>query len=150
MKNIYLLYGTNKFLIEKSESQNQSNEYQKLNEIIDYCNTSGCLRKYILEYFGETTNFETCDFCSNCNSTTQITDITIDSQKILSCIKRVRERFGAGIITDILKGSNSSKIRSFGFTELSTFGIMKEYSKNTIKDLISFLIAENYIKTTRK
>ena len=54
------------------------------------------------------------------------------------------------IITDILKGSNSSKIRSFGFTELSTFGIMKEYSKNTIKDLISFLIAENYIKTTRK
>lgn len=77
----------------------------------------------------------------------EVTDITIDSQKILSCIKRVHEKYGAGVITDILKGSNNSKIKSFGFEKLSTYGIMKEYSKDTIRDLILFLIAENYIKT---
>ncbi len=141
---------TNKFLIEKSSITTQKTEYQKLNEIIDYCNTSECLRKYILEYFGEKADFENCGFCSNCNSTIQVTDITIDSQKIMSCIKRVHERFGASVITDILKGSNNSKIRNLKFNELSTYGIMKEYSKDTIRDLISFLIAEDYIKTVRK
>ena len=138
---------TNKFLIEKSSPETQPNEYQKLNEIIDYCNTDSCLRKYILEYFGEEADFENCNYCSNCNSIAEVTDITIDSQKILSCIKRVHERFGAGVITDILKGSNTSKNRDFGFDRLSTFGIMKEYTKDTIRDLISFLIAEDYIQT---
>lgn len=138
---------TNKFLIEHSSENNHQVEYQKLNEIIDYCNTSKCLRKYILEYFGEKPEFDSCDFCSNCNSEIETTDITIDSKKILSCIKRMNERFGSGLVTDVLKGSNSSKIKSFGFDNLSTYGIMKEYSKDTIRDLIAFLIAENYIET---
>ena len=72
-----------------------------------------------------------------------VNEKSVEADYVLQNKDRVR------IITDILKGSNSSKIRSFGFTKLSTFGIMKEYSKNTIKDLISFLIAENYIKTIR-
>ncbi len=138
----------NKFLIEQSCSkENAKKEYQKLNEIIDYCNTNKCLRKYILEYFGENPDFENCHFCSNCNSEVQVTDITIDCQKILSCIKRMRERFGAGMVTDVLKGANTSKIKELQFQTLSTYGIMKEYSKDTIRDLISFLIAEGYIKS---
>lgn len=140
---------TNKFLIEQTSSENvvdHSIEYQKLNDIVDYCNTDKCLRKYILEYFGELPLFDNCSNCSNCNSQTEITDITIDSKKILSCIKRMHERFGSGIVTDVLKGSNTTKIRSMHFDSLSTYGIMSEYSKDTIKDLISFLVAENYIK----
>lgn len=138
---------TNKFLIEHSSQGNHSNEYQKLNDIVDYCNTSKCLRRYILEYFGEVPNFDNCKFCSNCNSQIEITDITVDAKKILSCIRRMNERFGAGLVADVLKGSKSAKVKSFGFDSLSTYGIMSEYSKETIRDLISFLVAEGYIKS---
>lgn len=138
---------TNKFLIEQSSEGSHTAQYQKLNDIVDYCNTDKCLRCYILEYFGEIPNFDNCTFCSNCNCTTQTTDITIDSKKILSCVKRMNERFGAGMVTDVLKGSKSSKIISFGFDKLSTYGIMSEYSKDTIRDIISFLVAEGYLKS---
>lgn len=139
---------TNKFLIEQTASDtNHKIEYDKLNDIIDYCNTDKCLRKYILEYFGETTDFENCNNCSNCLSEIETTDITLDAKKILSCIKRMREKFGAGLVSDVLKGSKSAKVKSLGFEKLSTYGIMQEYSKNTITDLIYFLITEGYIKT---
>lgn len=138
----------NKFLIEQGLSAgNHSAEYAKLNDMVDYCNTDKCLRKYILEYFGETPTFDNCSYCSNCNSEIQITDITLDAKKILSCIKRMNERFGSGLVADVLKGSKSTKIRQMGFDNLSTYGIMSEYSKDTIKDLISFLTSEGYIKS---
>lgn len=150
---------SNKFLIEQTNSinngdyfgnsfSNTSNhlvEYQKLNDMVDYCNTDKCLRKYILEYFGEKTDYDNCNNCSNCNSEIESTDITTDAKKIMSCIKRMKERFGIGLVTDVLKGSKTSKIKSFGFDNLSTYGIMSEYSKETIKELISFLVSENYI-----
>ena len=138
---------TNKFLISRSSDLDHTNAYQKLNEIVDYCNTSKCLRKYILEYFGEKPKFKSCHFCSNCNSSLETTDITQDAQKILSCVKRTHERFGTGIVTDVLKGADTSRIRELGFDKLSTYGIMKEYSKETIKDLIAFLVAEEYLET---
>ena len=139
---------TNKFLIEQTTSDsNHKIEYEKLNDIIDYCNTDKCLRKYILEYFDETPTFDNCNNCSNCLSEIETTDITTDSKKILSCIKRMNQRFGSGLVTDVLKGSKSAKIKSFGFDNLSTYGIMSEYTKDTIKDLIYFLITEGYIKS---
>lgn len=150
---------SNKFLIEQTNSinngdyfgnsfSNTSNhlvEYQKLNDMVDYCNTDKCLRKYILEYFGEKTDYDNCNNCSNCNSEIESTDITTDAKKIMSCIKRMKERFGIGLVTDVLKGSKTSKIKSFSFDNLSTYGIMSDYSKETIKELISFLVSENYI-----
>lgn len=139
---------TNKFLIEQTPSDSGHKiEYDKLNDIIDYCNTDKCLRKYILEYFDEITTFDNCNNCSNCLSDIETTDITLDSKKILSCIKRMNERFGSGLVADVLKGSKSAKIKSFGFDKLSTYGIMSEYTKDTIKDLIYFLVTEGYIKT---
>ena len=140
---------TNKLLIEQGNpNQNHSNEYEKLNDMVDYCNTDKCLRKYFLEYFGESPDFTECDNCGNCNSEIEVTDISTDSKKILSCIIRMNERFGMGLVTEVLKGSNSAKIRSLGFDSLSTYGIMKDYSKDTIKNIISFLISEGYIVST--
>lgn len=137
---------SNKFLIEQTVSNNPSAiEYQKLNDIVDYCNTDKCLRKYILEYFGEKTDYDECGNCSNCNSEIESTNITIDAKKILSCIKRMHERFGLSMVTDVLKGAKTTKIKSFKFDELSTYGIMSEYSKETIKEIISFLVSEGYI-----
>lgn len=139
---------SNKFLIEQTESNsNHKNEYNKLNDIIDYCNTDKCLRKYILEYFNETPKFDNCNNCSNCLSETEITDISIDAKKILSCIARMNQRYGSSLVTDVLKGSKSVKIMSLGFDNLSTYGIMKDYSKDTIKEIIYFLITEDYIKS---
>ena len=57
----------------------------------------------------------------------------------------MRERFGIGLVTDVLKGSKTAKIKSMKFDDLSTYGIMSDYSKDTIKELISFLVSENYI-----
>ena len=139
---------TNKFLIEQTSSSNKHRvEYEKLNSMVDYCNTDKCLRKYILEYFGETPTFDNCNNCSNCLSTTELTDITTDSQKILSCIIRMGERYGAGVVSDVLKGVKSPKLKKLGLDKISTYGIMKDYTKDTIKDLIYFLTTEGYIKS---
>lgn len=139
---------TNKFLIEQTEHKSDTSvEYKKLNDIIDYCNTDMCLRKYILEYFGELPLFDNCHNCGNCLSEVEKANITVDAMKILSCIKRLKEKYGSGVVTDVLKGSNTYKNQMLGFDKLSTFGIMSEYSKNTIKDLIYFLITEGYIET---
>ena len=139
---------TNKFIIEQGPSDNNHKiEYEKLNAIVDYCNTDKCLRKYILEYFGENPTFDNCNNCSNCLTTTENTDITKDAQKILSCIIRMNEKFGSNLVTDVLKGSKSAKIKKMKLDKISTYGIMKDYTKDTIKDLIYFLITEGYIKS---
>ena len=139
---------TNKVLIESIPSgTSHYQEYEKLNDMVDYCNTDKCLRKYILEYFGETTDWDNCGNCSNCLDDSELTDITADTQKILSCIKRMNERFGSNMVVDVLRGSKGSRILSLGFDNLSTYGIMKDYPKDSLKDLISYLITEGYIKS---
>lgn len=136
---------TNRLLIENAGlGVDLSLEYEKLNQMVDYCNTEGCLRNAILRYFGESPT-KLCDHCGNCNSEIAQEDITIEAQKILSCIKRMGERFGMTLVIDVLKGGNTEKIRQFGFQTLSTYGIMREYSKEMIKEMMSFLIAEKYI-----
>ena len=148
--NCILLYSsadimTNRLLIENTcDTVELWSEYEKLNQMVDYCNTEGCLRNYILRYFGELPD-KLCDHCGNCNSDIEQKDITIEAQKILSCIKRMHERFGMVMVVEVLKGAHTQKIKQFGFTTLSTYGIMKNYHKDTIKEIISFLIAEKYI-----
>jgi len=149
-----LLFGlsdivTNKFLIEKgSENNDKTEEYKKLNDMVIYCNTDKCLRAYILSYFGEQETADNCKNCGNCNSNIISTVITIEAQKIMSCIKRMGERYGGAVVADVLWGANTSKIKEMGFDKLTTYGIMKDYSKETIKGYISFLIAEGYIEQT--
>ena len=139
---------TNKVLIESIPSgTSHYQEYEKLNDMVDYCNTDKCLRKYILEYFGETTDFDNCGNCGNCLDDSELTDITADTQKILSCIKRMNERFGSSMVVDVLRGSKGSRLLSLGFDNLSTYGIMKDYPKDSLRDLISYLITEGYIKS---
>lgn len=138
---------TNKFLIENSENDSdKAVNFQKLNDMIDYCNTDKCLRSYILKYFGEQGAQERCENCGNCNSRVESTDITVESQKIMSCVARMGERFGSGMVTDVLRGGNTRKIREMGFDKLSTFGIMREYSAETVKEIISFLVADRYLE----
>ena len=119
----------------------------KLQTIINYVNTTRCLREYILAYFGQDADSH-CDNCSNCLSEIKKVDKTLDSQKILSCIYRLEQRYGMTTILDCLKGSNNKNAREKNLKDISTFGIMKENSPAYIKDLIGVLVADGYIKVT--
>ena len=119
----------------------------KLQTIINYVNTTRCLREYILAYFGQEADSH-CDNCSNCLSEIKKADKTLDSQKILSCIYRLEQRYGMTTVLDCLKGANNKNAREKNLKDISTFGIMKENSPAYIKDLIGVLVADGYIKVT--
>lgn len=119
----------------------------KLQTIINYVNTTRCLREYILAYFGQDADSH-CDNCSNCLSEIKKVDKTLDSQKILSCIYRLEQRYGMTTVLDCLKGSNNKNAREKNLKDISTFGIMKENTPSYIKDLIGVLVADGYIKVT--
>jgi ATP-dependent DNA helicase RecQ len=137
-----------KFIIEQSiASQDRQNIlYEKLQTMADYCHTSKCLREYILNYFGEEYEDETCDYCSNCKDDSELTDMTLEAQKIFSCIYRMDQRFGTTMVADVLKGSKNQKVLSQNFQELSTYGIMEEYAAKEIKAMMNGLIADEYLE----
>ena len=139
-----------KFLIEQSifSEDRRVNEYRRLQDMVDYCHTTKCLRKYILEYFGDENSKEKCDNCSNCKDETELSDITIEAQKIFSCIARMKQRFGTVLVSQVLKGSKDKKVLELQFDKLSTYGIMKGYTIKEVKDLINVLIADNYLGLT--
>lgn len=139
-----------KFLIQQSipSFERQKIELQKLNSMIEYCRTTSCLRKYILNYFGEEYNEENCDNCSNCTNDSELVDITVEAQKILSCVYRMNQNYGITLISEVLKGSKNQRIMNFRFNNLSTYGIMSEYKLKDIVDLINALIADQYLMLT--
>ncbi|MCT4621820.1 MAG: DNA helicase RecQ [Marinisporobacter sp.] len=139
-----------KYLIEQNNlpEEREKNEYRKLQEMVDYCHTPKCLRKYILEYFGEEKVGDLCNNCSNCNDDSELMDVTIEAQKIFSCIYRMKEKYGTSLVAQVLRGSKNKKVLSFGFDGLSTYGIMKEYTEKEIKDMINIFIAEGYLHLT--
>ncbi len=139
-----------KFLIEQNvvSEERKVNEYRRLQEVVDYCHTTKCLRKYILEYFGEKDVPDSCDSCSVCKDDRSLTDITIDAQKIFSCIARMKQRFGTVMVSQVLRGSKDKRVLEFGFNQLSTYGIMKNYTVKEIQDLVNVLIADEYLFLT--
>lgn len=137
------------FIDESTMSEERKNyEYNKLRAMVDYCYTSKCLRAYILQYFGETKVVENCSNCSNCNDTREQKDITLEAQKIFSCVYRMKERFGVNMIADVLKGSENKKVLSASLDRLSTYGIMREFTQKQISSLINKLIADEYLSIT--
>jgi ATP-dependent DNA helicase RecQ len=137
------------FIDESNMSEERKNyEYNKLRVMVDYCYTSKCLRAYILQYFGEIEVMENCGNCSNCNDTREEKDITLEAQKIFSCVYRMKERFGVNMIADVLKGSENKKVLSASLDRLSTYGIMKEFTQKQISSLINKLIADEYLTIT--
>ena len=140
---------TQKFFIEQGQvsEERKEHEYKKLYAMIDYCRTPRCLQQHIVQYFGET-SAEECGRCGNCTNELELTDITVEAQKIFSCVKRMKERFGASLVAQVLKASKNKKVLQFGFDQLPTYGLMKEYGEKEIQDLIQLLIAEDYLKVT--
>jgi ATP-dependent DNA helicase RecQ len=147
-----------RFLISKGEDpETRKTNSRKLRDMVDYCQTGSCLRHHVLRYFGETVKENGCDACGNCRSVAGRRDITVDAQKILSCVYRIAEksggrRFGSSMISDVLRGKSSSgprreEVITLGLDCVSTWGIMKETSITEIMDMIGFLVAEKFLTT---
>ena len=124
-----------------TEISRRTIELKKLEKIIEFCNYDKCLRKYILDYFGEENSIKYCNNCTNCLKNSDLIDMTLEAQKILSCIYRTKEAFGESVLIDILRGIHGPKIEKYKLYELSTFGIMKEYTSKYIKDIINELLS---------
>ncbi|MBO0991627.1 DNA helicase RecQ [Bacillus sp. SD088] len=137
------------FLIEQSDMDElrKENEYGKLRKMVAYGHTESCLQQYILHYFGEE-NPPECGKCGNCIDEREHIDVTRDAQKVFSCIRRMKERFGKTMVAQVLTGSANQKVKNFGFQNLSTYGIMKEKSQKDVNEFIDFLTAEGYLKPT--
>lgn len=139
-----------KYLVEQNivSPERKISEYRRIQQMADYCHTERCLRSYILNYFGDQSLEESCNNCSTCKDDRVEEDITIEAQKIFSCIARMNQRFGSTLVAFVLKGSKNKKVLDLNFDNLSTYGIMKQYSEKEIKNMINVLTAEKYLSLT--
>lgn len=124
---------------------------ERLDRMVGYCKTTGCLRMYILRYFGDQTA-RACGHCGNCQAEYVQADITLPAQKILSCVARVERQyaFGLGItlIVRTLHGNRDQRVKQLRLDKLSTHGILKDVDRRTIRAYIDHLIAEGYLAIT--
>ena len=148
---------TGKFLISKSyQSEDydwetrqalQEKDLELLKKMTWYCTTTDCLRGYILKYFGESAPVF-CGHCSNCDTVFESVDVTVDAQKIVSCIIRLARQnraFGKVMIAKSLQGSTDKQIVARGLDQLSTYGIMSEQRLSRIIDIINYLVEKGWI-----
>ncbi|MBR1760463.1 MAG: DNA helicase RecQ [Schwartzia sp.] len=137
---------TQRFLIEHSveDETRRAYENERLQRMVDYCHTPGCLRRFILEYFGDEAP-ERCENCGICTAETETVDLTVDAQKVFSCVYRMRQHFGMALVVQVLTGSGNQRVRQFGFDKLSTFGLFKGRSQKSVNLLIQRLVATGYL-----
>lgn len=136
------------YFIEQSamDEEHKKMEYAKLREMAQYGSTQMCLQCYIVHYFGD--QCEECGQCSNCLDEREAIDITIETQKVLSCVKRMGETFGKSMVMKVLTGSKDQKIKQWNFDQLSTYGLMKGTAQKEVTQLIDYLTAEKYLAPT--
>lgn len=141
---------TQKYLIDISteDAERKRHNLGRLQKMVDYCHTPECLRHFIIQYFGENDAPVTCDNCGNCKAGLEEQDVTIDAQKVFSCVYRMHERFGLTLVAQVLKGSSEKRVKELHFDQLSTYGLMKERSLADIKLLIQRFVATDYLALT--
>lgn len=147
----------NKFLLEQDagreiHSKEEKNimkerDKERLKQMVFYCTTNGCLREFILRYFGEyTKNY--CKKCSNCQTEFVDIDITEIAQAMIECVQSSGQRFGMTVLTDTLHGSKSAKLLQNGMAKNRCFGKLASYPLYRIRQVIQFLIHMGYLLVT--
>ena len=129
----------NGYLSEREQRELKKLRLEKLQQMVDYCKGEVCLRNHILRYFGETPT-EKCGNCSFCTGNTSSVDVTVQAQKIFSCIRRVKENEPTRVIIDILKGKETEYISEKAYNELSVYGIMNDSAESQIELYIEYFI----------
>ena len=139
-----------KYLIEQSieTPERQEVELRKLQFMIDYCFCSSCLRKYMLNYFGESTVWTTCDNCSSCKGSGDKVNVTKEAKAIFRAIMGTDERYGASMITAIVRGERTDRIMRAGHDALPVFGLLSNVDEKSIKGLIQQFVASGYLRSS--
>ena len=139
-----------KYLIEQSieTPERQEVELRKLQSMIDYCFCSNCLRKYMLNYFGESTVWTTCDNCSSCKGSGDKVNVTKEAKAIFRAIMGTDERYGASMITSIVRGDRTDRIMRSGHDALPVFGLLSNVDEKSIKGLIQQFVASGYLRSS--
>ncbi|MDH5822222.1 DNA helicase RecQ [Luteimonas sp. RD2P54] len=138
-------------MIEQSESGDERKrlEHRKLDALVGYCESMRCRRRVLLANFGEDyvpAEGEGCGNCDNCLQPPQAWDATEAAQKALSCVYRSGQRFGAAHVIDILRGSDSEKVRQFGHDRLSTHGVGTDLDARTWRGVFRQLVAHGLLE----
>ncbi len=139
-----------RFILEKEDADEQAVARAQLEQMTRYAYATGCRRRELLAYFGETWTDENCGACDNCLEPRPIVDATINAQKLLSCVYRIREASGFALgIThaiDVILGEDNDKIYRYGHASLSTYGIGKDTDRQTWRHIADELIRQQYIE----
>ncbi|WP_295747440.1 DNA helicase RecQ [uncultured Oscillibacter sp.] len=147
---------TAKFLIANSQETQEGDpdrlrrDLSRLDRMVRYCRTGGCLRADILDYFGEIHGGR-CGRCGNCAGSFVDRDITVEAQKILSAVARVEKRYayglGAAVIIKLLRGSRDKRVLQLGLDQLPTHGALKGVDQDRIQRYIDALMEKGYLVT---
>lgn len=139
-----------KYLIEQGhlEPQREQVELRKLQSMIDYCFCSTCLRKYMLAYFGEIIPWLECSNCSSCNTKGERVNVTKEAKAIFRAIIATEERYGASMISSIVRGERTDRITRAGLDALSVFGYLSDVGDKEIKGLIQQFVASGYLRSS--
>lgn len=145
-----------KFLLEKKDFSDvnpedialiRERDSKRLHAMETYCKTTGCLRNYILNYFGEKT-YAPCDNCGNCHREYHEVDMTEQAKRVINCVYETKGRYGLSVVLGTLLGANRAKLREIGATEYKSYGALRDDSEATIRLLINQMIQENYLRQT--
>lgn len=138
-------YGTWKQITDDQKNREQMQE--KLGQMYRYCVEPLCRHRYIVEYFGQTYEKTSCGACDYClEEIEQVDNALIVGQKILSCIARVDEGFGASHVTDILKGKHTEKVERWNHRNLSTFSLMNDRTRSFLRHMIDQLLGQHFLR----
>ncbi len=148
----YLFYSGGDFGLWKSMLNDLPQEpkeiaLKKLSDMYYYCTDASCRHKRILQYFDQKLESDNCNACDIClGDFENVEDALIVSQKILSCIVRLNQRFGAGYVALVLTGSKEKRILENAHDELSTYGLLSDFSQAVVRDWIDQLESQGYIE----
>lgn len=137
----------NDIITSEQREEVRKKDRERLNAMVQYCNLTDCLRHFILAYFGE----ESAGFCGNCGSClteTEVIDVTLEAQKILSCVYRLAQRGRAGtsrLIAYILCGKDVKQVVENNYQTLSTYGLMKNTDNKQIQHMVEILLSRGYL-----
>ncbi len=123
------------------------NMLRHLEDMNRYCRAAVCRHRALVGYFGQRYESESCHACDVCLGDTELVpEGNVIAQKILSCVARIKERFGINQVIGVLRGENTEKIRDRGHDQLSTFGLLKGHDKAELRDWVYQLIGQDVLQ----
>ena len=134
-------------LIEKGENGADAGALESLTAMERFCGGVTCRHRAIVGYFGQELAGENCGACDVClGELNLVDDPVLLSQKILSCVLRLEQRYGADYTSKVLAGSNEQRIREQGHDKLSTYGLLSEHRNSVIREWIEQLVSQGYMR----